>query len=83
MPPNASKELESISLRGENKTAVIIGATTGIGAAVARLYAKLGCSRVIVFGRNEARGEEVCESMRGIAPEKSELKVEFVKGDVS
>lgn len=82
MPPNAAKELKSVSLCGQNKTAVIVGATTGIGAAVARLFAKLGCERVIIFGRNETRGMEVLQVLKSLAPKDANVIVEFVKGDV-
>ncbi len=83
MPPKAAQSLESISLVGKAETAVIVGATTGIGAAIAKLYAKLGCRRIIIFGRNQARAEEVMTAMRNLAPEEGDVGVEFVKGDLS
>ncbi|KAG8886259.1 hypothetical protein FRB97_006263 [Tulasnella sp. 331] len=83
MPPNAAQELESVSLRGQHKTAVIVGGTKGIGAAVARLFAKLGCGRVIIFGRDEVRGGEVLEVLKGLAPQDADVNFEFVKGDLA
>ncbi|KAJ7500035.1 hypothetical protein FB451DRAFT_1207291 [Mycena latifolia] len=83
MAPNAAKALRTVSLVGQQKTAVVVGGTLGIGAAVARQLAKLGCSRIIIFGRNEARGAEVLEVLRGLAPKGSEIKAEFIKGDLS
>ncbi|KAJ7140093.1 hypothetical protein C8R43DRAFT_1131831 [Mycena crocata] len=83
MPPNAAKALRNVSLVGQNKTAVVVGATLGMGAAVARLLAKLGCSRVIIFGRNAARAKTVLKDLKKLAPKDRNIKVEFVKGDLS
>lgn len=83
MPPNAAKELESVSLAGQNKTAVVVGGTLGIGAGVARLLAKIGCSRIIIFGRNETRGAEMLEVLKKLAPRGSKIDATFVKGDLS
>ncbi|KAJ7716971.1 hypothetical protein DFH07DRAFT_973756 [Mycena maculata] len=82
MPPNAAKELENVTLTGQRKTAVIVGGTLGIGAGVARLLAKIGCSRVIIFGRNEIRGAEVLELLKRLAPS-SKIDAAFVQGDLS
>lgn len=49
--------------RMQNKIAVVTGATSGIGEAVAVMYAKEGAS-VVVVGRNEAKGSEVVEKIR-------------------
>ncbi|KAJ7660571.1 hypothetical protein B0H17DRAFT_1095066 [Mycena rosella] len=81
--PNAAKALQSVSLAGQNKTAVIVGGTSGIGAAVARSLAKLGCSKIIISGRNEARGTAVLEVLRGLAPKGTKIDAQYVKVDVS
>ncbi|KAJ7176199.1 hypothetical protein C8R43DRAFT_1118725 [Mycena crocata] len=83
MPPNVAKALQTVSLVGQNKTAVIVGGTLGIGAAIARLLSKLGCSRIIIFGRNAKRAAAVLEVLKTIAPAESKVNVEFVKGDLS
>ncbi|KAF8175606.1 hypothetical protein K438DRAFT_1939565 [Mycena galopus ATCC 62051] len=83
MAPKAAAALQGVSLAGQNKTAVIVGGTLGIGAAVARLLAKLGCSRVIISGRNETRGKAMLELMKNLAPEDSKIVVDFVKVDLS
>jgi NAD(P)-dependent dehydrogenase (short-subunit alcohol dehydrogenase family) len=49
--------LSKLSLDG--KTAVITGATQGLGEAIARLFAERGCANIVVVGRNEERGEKV------------------------
>jgi NAD(P)-dependent dehydrogenase (short-subunit alcohol dehydrogenase family) len=47
----------------EGKTALVTGATAGLGAEVARQLAALG-ALVIVHGRNTRRGAEVAETIR-------------------
>lgn len=44
--------------RLENKIAVITGATSGIGEAVAVMYANEG-AKIVAVGRNEAKGADV------------------------
>ena len=83
MAPNPTKALANHRLP-PNKTAVIIGGTNGIGAAIARLMAKLGCRRVIIVGRSEEKGKKVCDAMRSLTPTGGDqIEVEFVKGDLS
>ena len=78
----AEKALEGFSLAGQNKTAVVVGATQGIGAGIARRLSKLGCTRIITLGRNEKRGNEVIEAMKKLAPDASKLEARFVSGDL-
>ncbi|KAK4687489.1 hypothetical protein P7C73_g2620, partial [Tremellales sp. Uapishka_1] len=77
------KSLANVSLVGQNRTAVIVGATTGIGAAVARALARKGCKRIIAVGRNQPRGEAVIKILDELAPPEAGLKAEFVQGDVA
>jgi short-subunit dehydrogenase len=72
-------KLETISLRGQNKTAVIIGGTTGIGPGVAVQLAKVGCSRIILVGRREDKARLVEGSIKVVA----NADVVYVKGDLS
>lgn len=60
------------------KTAVVVGATTGMGAATARMFARVGCARIVVVGRNVARAEGVMASCRELGAG----EVGFVKADL-
>jgi NAD(P)-dependent dehydrogenase (short-subunit alcohol dehydrogenase family) len=50
----------------KNKTAIISGATSGIGAATARLFVESG-AKVMLTGRDEARGQASLKAARGAA----------------
>ncbi|KAF7357452.1 hypothetical protein MSAN_01341300 [Mycena sanguinolenta] len=79
----ATEALRKVSLVGQHRTAVVVGGTLGIGAAIARHLAKLGCSRIVIFGRNEARGEAVLEDLHRISSKADGFVAEFVKGELS
>lgn len=66
-----------MSQKLKNKIAIVTGATSGMGAAIARLFASEGAS-VIVSGRNEERGNEV---INDILEHQGEAR--FVQGDIS
>ncbi len=59
---NFSQDLRNMSLK--NKTALITGASSGIGAACARKLAERGCS-VITSGRNKKKIQSLAESING------------------
>ncbi len=63
--------------RLKSKVAIITGATSGIGAASARLFSGEG-AQVVVVGRNEERGEGVVAEIREARGEAI-----FVRADVS
>lgn len=69
------------------KTAVLVGATTGIGAATARTFASVGVARIIVVGRDAERGEDVLRACRAAAATvdgvQGDLATRFVPADLS
>jgi NAD(P)-dependent dehydrogenase (short-subunit alcohol dehydrogenase family) len=50
-------------MRLQGKTALVTGATAGIGQAIAHAFAREG-ARVVVTGRDEQRGKAVVEAIR-------------------
>ncbi len=63
--------------RLENKIALITGGTSGIGEAIARLFAKEGAI-VVITGRNEERGYKIVDDVKG-----DNNKSEFLYCDVT
>lgn len=61
----------------QGRTAIITGATSGMGLATALLFAREGAS-IIASGRDASRGRALVEAIRGTGG-----RVEFVPGDVS
>ncbi len=61
----------------KNKVALVSGATSGMGKAIALLFASEG-ARVVVNGRDEARGAETVDAIQ-----KNGGEARFVRADVS
>lgn len=61
----------------EGKIALVTGATSGIGKAIAEEFAKNG-AKVVVVGRSEERGIEVCKQINN-----NNGYADFIKCDVS
>lgn len=75
---NVTKALAEVSLGGKDKVCVVVGGTTGIGAAIARQFAKLGCSFILVLGRNAERGKAVCAEIERLGSESDKMGVKAV-----
>jgi meso-butanediol dehydrogenase / (S,S)-butanediol dehydrogenase / diacetyl reductase len=59
----------------KGKVALITGATSGIGAACARVFAEAGAT-LMLTGRSAERGQNVLDSVKG------KTKADFIAGDV-
>jgi NAD(P)-dependent dehydrogenase (short-subunit alcohol dehydrogenase family) len=49
--------------RIDGKVAVITGGTQGLGAAIARLFAKAGAGGLVIVGRNAEKGKKVADAI--------------------
>ena len=71
--------LESLSnLSLDGKTAVVTGATQGLGEAIAHLFADRGCANMVITGRNAERGAKVKAAL-----EAKGVKTVFVQSDLT
>lgn len=61
-----------------NKTAIVTGASQGIGAAILEAFAKEGCNTVLAYRNNKEGAEKIAKHLR--AKNKS---VELFQGDLS
>ena len=66
-----------VSNKLQDKIAIVTGSTSGMGAAIARLFAANG-GKVVLNGRNEERGKSVIAEIK----EENGAAV-FVKSDIS
>ena len=64
----------------DGKVAVVTGAASGIGEAIATLFAQQG-ARTVVADRNEEQGEAVAEAIRCAGYEALFHKVDITQGD--
>ncbi len=67
-----------MSLRLENKTAVVTGASTGIGRQVALTLAQQGAHVIVNYNRSEQSAREVVETIRSAGG-----RAELVQGNVA
>jgi short-subunit dehydrogenase len=68
--------LSNLSMDG--KTAVVTGATQGLGEAIAHLFAERGVSQLLITGRNAERGAKVKAAL-----EAKKVNCVFVQGDLA
>ena len=61
------------------KFAFITGGTQGLGAAIARDFAKNGCAGIVTIGRKEKEGEEIASKISA----DTSCPVHFIKTDLT
>ena len=64
--------------RIDGKVAVVTGGTQGVGAAIARLFAKAGAAGIVIVGRDVSKGQRAAD---GIAAE-NDVPVAVVGADL-
>ena len=64
--------------RIDGKVAVVTGGTQGVGAAIARLFAKAGAAGIVTVGRDAAKGQKVADEIAAEAG----VPVEVVGADL-
>lgn len=82
---NVNKTINSVRaanamLNLQNKHAVVVGATSGIGEGIASRLAKAKVS-VTVIGRNQTRGKEVVDKLTTLSGDSTSTKHEFLSCD--
>lgn len=65
--------------RIDGKVAVITGGTQGLGAAIARLFAKAGAGGIAIIGRDAAKGERVAAEISA----QSGVNVQMIAADLA
>lgn len=65
--------------RLDGKYAIVTGGTQGLGAAVARQFARAGAAGIITCGRSQSRGMAVAESIK----KDSGVRTRFVTADLA
>lgn len=84
MVKSAAEYLSSVDRSSlGDRTAVIVGGTSGMGAKVAELLSEYGVGRIIIVGRNAQRGAATVQAIRQRAPAGGEARAEYIRGDVS
>lgn len=63
----------------EGKYALVTGGTQGLGAAIAKNFAKSGANGIVTIGRKEDKGNEVAQKIQ----EETGCKVIFIRTDLS
>src|SRR4051794_27144319 len=74
-PRRGQGDMTFTGARLENKTALVTGATSNIGRAIAAMFAAEG-AHVVVSGRSHERGTEVVDGIRAAAG-----RADFVAAD--
>ena len=64
--------------RIDGKIALITGGTQGLGAAIARLFAKAGAAGIAIVGRDQAKGDAVARQITAATGVPVLLKVEAI-----
>lgn len=64
----------------QDEGVVVAGGTSGVGLSTAKSFARSGCRRIMLLGRNEERGKAAVDEVLGCAPR---AQVEFLSADLN
>jgi len=65
----------------EHKTAIITGATQGLGESTARLFVERGLKKIVITGRNAGRGETVAKELEAAGCDALFIEADLEKPD--
>jgi NAD(P)-dependent dehydrogenase (short-subunit alcohol dehydrogenase family) len=76
--PTGDDMNDDLFLRNKNTSAIVTGGTQGLGFAIAKRLVREGAPKLMISGRNEAKGERAAAELKAMG-----CDARFFKGDIS